>query len=149
MPHEFHYRRRIYWFDTDVAGIIHYTSYFRYMEEAETEFMHSLGVDPLKATRADGIGVPRVHASCDFLRPVTAGDMLDIELRVFLKGRASLGYSFTFRHEGEVVARGKLIGVCVKEGPDGKMESVPLPPRLAGALELAPEETHEQAREDR
>ena len=42
MAYEFHYKRRIHFQETDAAGLIHFTNYFRYMEEAETEFLMSV-----------------------------------------------------------------------------------------------------------
>ena len=73
MDFEFRYRRRVFWQDTDMAGIIHFTNYFRYMEEAETEFHRSLGFGMLKTGGGLGVWRPRVSAQCDFLRPVTFG----------------------------------------------------------------------------
>jgi acyl-CoA thioester hydrolase len=70
MAFEFHYRRCVAWQDTDAAGIIHFTNYFRYMEEAETQFHLSLGGEFLEAVR-QGVYCLRVSVSCDFLKPVT------------------------------------------------------------------------------
>ena len=136
MAFEFHYRRFVAWQDTDAAGIIHFTNYFRYMEEAETRFHLSLGSEFLEAVR-QGIYCLRVSVSCDFLKPVTFGDEIDIHLWVRKKGRSSIGYEMSFRHNGEEVARGRLTAVCVSND-GGKMKSVPIPPALDQALQVAP-----------
>jgi YbgC/YbaW family acyl-CoA thioester hydrolase len=136
MAFEFHYRRFVAWQDTDAAGIIHFTNYFRYMEEAETRFQLSLGSEFLEAVR-QGIYCLRVAVSCDFLQPVTFGDEVDIHLWVRRKGRSSIGYEMSFRHNGEEVARGRLTAVCVSND-GGTMKSVPIPPALDRALEVAP-----------
>jgi YbgC/YbaW family acyl-CoA thioester hydrolase len=136
MAFEFHYRRFVAWQDTDAAGIIHFTNYFRYMEEAETQFQLSLGGEFLEAVR-QGIYCLRVSVSCDFLKPVTFGDEIDIHLWVRKKGRSSIGYEMSFRHSGEEVARGRLTAVCVRSD-GGTMKSVPIPPALDQVLELAP-----------
>jgi YbgC/YbaW family acyl-CoA thioester hydrolase len=137
MAFEFHYRRFVAWQDTDAAGIIHFTNYFRYMEEAETQFQLSLGSEFLEAVR-QGIYCLRVAVSCDFLKPVTFGDEIDIHLWVRKKGRSSIGYEMSFRHNGEEVARGRLTAVCVSNDGGGKMKSVPIPPALDHVLEVAP-----------
>jgi YbgC/YbaW family acyl-CoA thioester hydrolase len=136
MAFEFHYRRFVAWQDTDAAGIIHFTNYFRYMEEAETRFQLSLGSEFLEAVR-HGIYCLRVAVSCDFLKPVTFGDEIDIHLWVRKKGRSSIGYEMSFRHNGEEVARGRLTAVCVRND-GGTMKSVPIPPALDHVLEVAP-----------
>jgi acyl-CoA thioester hydrolase len=136
MAFEFHYRRFVAWQDTDAAGIIHFTNYFRYMEEAETHFQLSLGGEFLEAVR-QGIYCLRVSVSCDFLKPVTFGDEIDIHLWVRKKGRSSIGYEMSFRHNGEEVAHGRLTAACVRND-GGKMKSVPIPPALDHVLEVAP-----------
>jgi YbgC/YbaW family acyl-CoA thioester hydrolase len=134
MAFEFHYRRFVAWQDTDAAGIIHFTNYFRYMEEAETQFQLSLGGEFLEAVR-QGIYCLRVSVSCDFLKPVTFGDEIDIHLWVRKKGRSSIGYEMSFRHNG--VAHGRLTAACVRND-GGTMKSVPIPSALDQALQVAP-----------
>ena len=138
MAFEFHHRRRIYWQETDMAGIIHFTNYFRYMEETEAEFLHSLGLGHLETRRRYGIMAPRVHAECDFIKTVTYSDELDIHLWVFKKGRSSLGYEFSFKHDGEEVAHGRMIVACVTKDENDKMTSAPIPKALDELLEVAP-----------
>ena len=138
MAFEFRYRRRVFWQDTDMAGIIHFTNYFRYMEEAETEFHRSLGFSMLKAGGGLGVWRPRVSAQCDFLRPVTFGDELDVHLKVVKKGRSSIAYEILFRHEDKEVARGRLTVACVTTSPEGGIQSTPIPPELDKVLEVAP-----------
>jgi YbgC/YbaW family acyl-CoA thioester hydrolase len=138
MAFEYHYRRLVHWQDTDAAGIIHFTNYFRYMEEAETLFHRSMELAAFDAWRTEGIDWPRVSVSCDFLKPVTFGDELDVHLWVAKKGRSSIGYEFSFKHKGGEVARGRLTMVFVKKDAEGRMGSVPIPAALDKRLEVAP-----------
>jgi acyl-CoA thioester hydrolase len=137
MAYEFRYRRMVQWVDTDVAGIIHFSNYFRYMEEIEIAFYRSLGFN-LRAPSEHEILRPRVSASCDFKKPVTFGDFLDIHLWITRKGRSSVSYEISFCCEGEEVARGKLVVACVRRNQAGQLESTPIPEDWARALELAP-----------
>lgn len=138
MAYEYHYRRKIYWQDTDMAGIIHFTNYFRYMEEVEIEFLSSLGLDPLKIAHKHNVWRPRVSAQCDFKKTVSFGDELDIHIWVVKKGRSSIHYELAFDHDGEEVAHGRLVIACVSKTPDGRMQPTPIPPVMDEALQVAP-----------
>jgi acyl-CoA thioester hydrolase len=138
MAYEFHYQRKIYWQDTDMAGIIHFTNYFRYMEEVEIEFLNSLGLDTLKIAHKHNVWRPRVSAQCDFKKTVSFGDELDIHIWVVKKGRSSLHYEIAFNHDGEEVAHGRLSVACVSKTADGNLEATPIPPIMDEALEVAP-----------
>ncbi len=137
MAYEFHYSRMVQWVDTDVGGIIHFSNYFRYMEEAETQFYRSLGVPWLTADGKIAFG-PRVSVSCEFKKTVTFGDELDVHLWVVRKGRSSVGYEFSFLCRGEEVAHGRLTMACVKKDAQGHMKSTPIPKALDDAIEVAP-----------
>ena len=136
MAHEFLYRRFVHWQDTDTAGIIHFTNYFRYMEEAETEFFRSLGIQKLKDPPFDTVLCPRVSASCDFIKTVAFGDELDVHLSVAKIGRSSIGFRFSFTRSKDDVAHGRLTVVCVRKDSNGEMKSVPVPERLRHMLEV-------------
>ncbi len=138
MAFEFHYQRLVHWQDTDAAGIIHFTNYFRYMEEAETQFHRSLDLAAFDLWKAEGIDWPRVSVSCDFVKPVTFGDQLDVHLWVAKKGRSSIGYEFSFKSKSQEVARGRLTMVFVKKDSEGVMRPVPAPQALLDRLEVAP-----------
>ncbi len=141
MAYEFHYQRMVQFVDTDMAGIIHFTNYFRYMEEVEIAFYYSIGMPgQFRRGGGDAVGLPRVGASCDFIKPVTCGDRLDCRLLVRRMGNKSITYEHVFRHEGDIVARGKITVACVKRGGDGGIRSVPIPAALRERLEEAPAE---------
>ncbi|MCB1018577.1 MAG: acyl-CoA thioesterase [Bryobacterales bacterium] len=140
MPYEFRIRRRVHFQDTDTAGIIHFASYFRYMEEVETEFLFHLaelaGVVPGDAFFI----VPRVAVSAEFLSPVRFGAMLDILIRCTHKGRSSIGYAISFRNGDVEAARAQLKVVCVTKNEEGELRPIPIPKELDAVLEVAPSE---------
>lgn len=139
MPYEFHYRRRVHFQDTDTAGLIHFTNYFRYMEETETEFLHwalsEAGIEPTEAFYI----TPRVNVGAEFLKPVGFSDVLDCHLRVKAIGRTSVSYVISFINDGEEAARGRLTFVCVEKDSEGVYRSSPIPTALRAVLEVAPE----------
>jgi acyl-CoA thioester hydrolase len=87
---EFIWPVRVYYEDTDSAGIVYHASYLRFMERARTEWLRSLGFDlPELETRHEVLfTVSRMHI--DFLRPARFNDLLDVILRPTRMGRASL-----------------------------------------------------------
>src|SRR5205085_1420229 len=74
--------RRIDFSDTDMAGIVHFANFFRFMESAETEFLRSRGLSVKLEWEGQALGFPRVSASCDYLRPAFFEDLLEVTLRV-------------------------------------------------------------------
>ena len=144
MAYEFKAQRRVEFSDTDMAGIMHYANFFRFMETAEHGFYRSLGFSVVMPETHPRLGWPRVHAECDFKKPLRFGDLVEIHLLVSEKRTKSLSYVFRFRKLEEdpplEVARGALTIVCVAHHPDGKMAAVPIPPEIAEKIEVAPVE---------
>jgi YbgC/YbaW family acyl-CoA thioester hydrolase len=142
MAYEFKATRLVEFSETDMAGIMHYSNFFRFMETAEHGFYRSLGFSVVMRDVDPPIGWPRVHAECDYKRPLRFEDLVEIHLLVAEKNTRSLSYLFRFRklnaHPVEEVATGKLTVVCVTHGSDGKMKAVPIPATIAANIQVAP-----------
>ena len=80
MPHRFSVR--VYYEDTDLAGIVYYANYLKFIERARSEWVREIGVDQvaLKAEQGIVFAVRRVEA--DYLAPAKFDDMLDVETTV-------------------------------------------------------------------
>ncbi|MCW5981401.1 MAG: acyl-CoA thioesterase [Bryobacteraceae bacterium] len=144
MAFEYKVVRQVEFSDTDMAGIMHFSNFFRFMETAEHAFFRSLGFS-IHTTAPEAVGWPRVHADCDFRRPLRFEDSVEIHLLVREKGRKSLTYTFIFRKLNEQpereVARGTLAVACVKrDAATGAMRGVPIPSAIADKIEAAPRE---------
>lgn len=127
--------RRVQFHDTDTACMVHFSNFFRFMEEAEVELLRSLD---LHVSWRDGpvrFGFPRVAASCDYLKPARFEDLLDVSVTVEQVGRKSVTYAFEFRLDGELIAQGKITAVYIRVGPDNKMESQEIPPEVRAKLQ--------------
>ena len=144
MAYEFKITRRVEFSETDMAGIVHYANFFRYMEIAEHSFFRSLGFSVITRHVDPPVGWPRVHASCDFKQPLHFEDEVEVHMVVTEKKAKSLSYEFRFRklnaHPPVEVARGKLTVVCVTRDAHGKMGAVPIPKEIADKIEVAPKE---------
>lgn len=144
MAYSFKVQRRVEFSETDMAGIVHFSNFFRYIESAEHAFFRSLG-HSIAAGGPDAIGWPRVHADCDFRRPLRFEDTVEIELLVREKRQRSIVYTIIFRKMNtdpiQEVARGNLAVACIRKDPaTGEMKSIPIPPEIADRIEVAPPE---------
>ena len=81
---------RVYYEDTDLAGIVYYANYLKFIERARTEWVRALGVDQAKLRAETGIvfAVRRVEA--DYLAPARFDDVLEVRTAVQEKRRASI-----------------------------------------------------------
>ena len=142
MPYEFELTRRVEFSDTDMAGIMHFSNFFRFMEATETAFMRSLGLSVVLSSCGLDVCLPRVHAECDYQLPLRFEDEVRIHLLVERKGTRTLTYQFRFQKLNSKpameIARGKLVVVCAARQPGGEMKAVPLPAAFADKLQEAP-----------
>src|SRR3954468_2379860 len=145
MAFEFKLTHRVEFAETDMAGIVHFSNFFRYMENTEHAFYRSLGASVIMSNLNPPLGFPRVHAECDYRRPLKFEDNLEIHLLVREKRPKVLSYLFKFRKpaakgEMELIAHGVLTVVCVIHHPDGTMTPTAIPEFLARQIEVAPSE---------
>jgi len=144
MAYEFKAVRRVEFSETDMAGIVHYSNFFRYMETAEHGFFRHLGYSVVMHHFETPVGWPRVHAECEYRQPLHFEDEVEIHMLVSEKKSKSLSYVFKFRKlngpEPLEVARGSLTVVCVTKQSDGKMAAAHIPKEFADKIEVAPAE---------
>lgn len=144
MPYEFKAVRRVEFSDTDMAGIMHYSNFFRFMETAEHGFFRSLGFSIVTRSSEPPVGWPRVRAECDYHQPLHFEDEVEVQLLVSEKSSKSLSYIFRFRKLNASpvveVAHGSLTVVCVTHHVGGKMSACSIPKEIAEKIEIAPAE---------
>lgn len=133
------FRRRVEFAETDMAGIVHFSNFYRYMEQTEHEFFRALGLQlMLHEPGGTVVGWPRVSASCSFKAPAYYNDILEIRLRVERKGVKSLTYRFDM-HRGETwIAQGQMKTVCCRFQPGGSLESIEIPSPFLELIDEAP-----------
>jgi acyl-CoA thioester hydrolase len=110
MTHRFDLR--VYYEDTDLAGIVYYANYLRFIERARTEWVRGLGIDQVRLREEEDIvfAVRRVEA--DYLRPAVFDDLLTVETalvsmtgaRIVLSQRVLRGDERLFDAEVTLVA---------------------------------------------
>ncbi len=137
MPEIFRTRRFVEFSDTDMAGIAHFSSFFRYMESAEHELVRSLGLSVFHVVdEAHTLSFPRVSVQCDYKSPAWCEDELDIAISIERLGKKSITYTFEFTRgdDDQVtthVATGRITCVCCQLEPGRPPFAVELPEELA------------------
>lgn len=134
MPTPFRYSRFVEFADTDMAGIMHFSAFFRFMEAAEHALLRSLGLSVFNELGGAVVTFPRVAASCDFRSPAHCEDVLEIDVTVDRVGTKSVTYGFAFTHNGRDVAHGKMTSVCCRIVHGGPPVSIPIPEDVAAKL---------------
>ncbi len=130
----FRIQRRVDFCDTDLAGIVHFSNYFRYMEAAEVAFLRARGLNVNLDWKGDSLGFPRVSVTCDYQKPAHFEDVLDIDVRVERLGTKSVTYAFEFSRRGTRIALGKMTSVCCRVGPRREIEPVAIPEEIRALL---------------
>src|SRR4051812_37026653 len=148
MPYEFKLTRRIEFAETDMAGIVHFSNFFRMMEAAEHAFFRSLGFSIHGHDSVDPTGWPRVSATCDYQRPLRFEDEVEIHLLVAEVRSRSIRYEFVFRQvrDRSEVARGQIAAVfATVEKATGKLVAKPIPDAIRAQIAAAPPELLKKA----
>ncbi|WP_010585024.1 acyl-CoA thioesterase [Schlesneria paludicola] len=126
----YHYlaKHRVEFFETDLAGIVHFANFYRFMEQAEHEFFRSMGLK-IHATLPDGtvFGWPRVSATCSFKSPAYYEDEVEIRITILRLTRRSLTMTYEFQRDGVVLALGEMKTAFCVFSADGKLASSEMP----------------------
>jgi acyl-CoA thioester hydrolase len=141
MPFECRYLRRVEFHETDLAGIVHFANYFRYMEAAEHAFIRSLGLAVHGEIEGRLVSFPRVEVQCRYEAPLHFEDEIEIHLLVAAKRRTSITYRFDIRKCGSEkrAARGTVTAVCVALDPQTKkMTAIGIPEPIDRLIDVAP-----------
>ena len=124
--------RQVEFSETDMAGIMHFANFYRWMENVEHEFFRSMGLSI--HTKLDGqhIGWPRLESTCKFKRPLKFEEIVIIDLSIEEITQKTVTYKFEFKKEldGETlrVAQGHMTTVCATVEPStGKLAAIPIP----------------------
>jgi 4-hydroxybenzoyl-CoA thioesterase/acyl-CoA thioester hydrolase len=138
MAHQFQTRRTIAFSDTDMAGKVHFSRIFAYIEDAEHEFLRSLGLSAVLTVDGRVVGWPKVSAAFEFKNPVKFGDVLDLRLIVERLGKKSITYRVEIFNLGQPVGEGKLTSVCCEMREGKALKSLPIPDLFLEKIEEAP-----------
>lgn len=121
------------WSDIDLAGIMRYTAFPRFLELGEAELFRSLGVRYSELATHYGISLPRKVMHLEYHAPARLDDRLAIATTVSRIGTTSLTLGTEIRHaeSGASCASGYMVLVCTGASDFSKR---PLPADLLDLL---------------
>ena len=96
------YKHTVQYYETDKMGITHHSNYVRFMEEARVSFLEKIGWG---YDKLEGMGVisPVVSISCDYKKPTTFADEIEIEISVAYLSRVKFTINYVMRVGDDVV----------------------------------------------
>ncbi len=99
------YIHKVNYYETDKMGITHHSNYIRFMEEARMNFLIEIGY-PMTRLEAEGITSPVVSVNCEYKRPTTYSDKIEIEVALTQYTGVKLSLSYVMRNAdtGDIVA---------------------------------------------
>ena len=126
--------RRVQFYETDVAGIVHFSWFYRYMEEAEHALWREAGLSI--HPHGSEIGWPRVSASFDFHRALRFEDEFDVCLRIVELTSRRICYACVLQKQNLKMATGTMTVACVRKRPDRTLEAIDIPAEIASRFEI-------------
>jgi len=115
-PADFSATMRIYWEDTDAAGIVFYANYLKFFERARTEWLRGLGFGQEALRTQANIAFIVSETRLRYRRPARLDDVIDVSVAVAHLGQASLEIAQEARRAGELLADGTIRIGCVELG---------------------------------
>jgi acyl-CoA thioester hydrolase len=125
---------RVYYEDTDAAGIVYYANYLKFAERGRTEMMREMGFAHSQIAEEIGTLFTVRRCSIDYRAPARLDDALIVETRVQEIGAATVLLDQQVRRDGEVLTQIDMLVACI--GRDGRPRRVP--PGLRAALMKLP-----------
>jgi acyl-CoA thioester hydrolase len=123
---------RVYYEDTDAAGVVYYANYLKYMERARTEWLSSLGFELADLERLFGIVFVVHHVEIEYRRPARLGDELDATLTLIELHRARMVAMQDVLRGDAVFTSARVRLVCLDRS---NWRPIRIPATLHGRLE--------------
>jgi YbgC/YbaW family acyl-CoA thioester hydrolase len=126
--------RRVHFYETDMAGLVHFSVFFRYMEEAEHALWRAAGLKI--ATVGEDFGFPRVAASFDFHAPLYFEDEFEVWIRVAEITRRKMRYTCLLTKGDTKIATSSHTIACVSRRKGEPMKSIDFPPEVLASFSV-------------
>lgn len=122
---------RVYYEDTDAAGIVYHANYLKYMERCRSEWLHHAGCDVERTRERFGIVFTVRRALLDYLAPARLWDELSVTLAVVKLGKVTLDLEQSVEREDRPLCKGSLRLASLEPGslkptvmPDSLLELI-------------------------
>jgi acyl-CoA thioester hydrolase len=131
-PETFRLPVRVYYEDTDAAGVVYYANYLKYMERARTEWLSSLGFDVASFERLQGVAFAVHRVEIDYRLPARLGDRVEATLTLVELTRARMVVRQDVRRDGTVLTAAGVTLACLDRAT---FRPTRIPAALYGRLE--------------
>jgi YbgC/YbaW family acyl-CoA thioester hydrolase len=121
--------------ETDAAGVVHFSRYFLYMEEAEHALWRAAGLSI--HAREGELGWPRVQASFEYHRALRFGDEFEVRVRIVAIEERTISYACELSRDGARVASGRMTIACATRRPNEPLRGAPIPAAIRSRLAVA------------
>ena len=132
MANEFSFNVRVYYEDTDAAGVVFYANYLRYMERARTEWLRSAGYDHEQLVNDYDLLFAVKDLTINYIKPGKLDDLLTIKSELLKKRGASLLFKQTITNEEkELLVKAEIKVACLNAST---FKAAPMPDKLIKEL---------------
>lgn len=114
---------RVYYEDTDLAGIVYYANYLKFIERARSEWVRDLGIDQSKMRDEDQLVFAVRKVEADYLAPAKFDDVLTVTTRIEAKSGVRLVLDQQVNRDGVTLFTSMVTLVCL--GLDGQVARLP------------------------
>ena len=128
---------RVYYEDTDLAGVVYYANYLRFIERGRSEALRELGVDQVAMKRDLGLVFVVRSLSVDYLSPAVFDDVLEVRTRVTRLRGASVEMAQDIWRNGSRLNRAAVTIACMDGA--GRPQRLPQDVRVRLGRLCAPE----------
>lgn len=104
---------RVYYEDTDAAGVVYYANYLRFCERARTEWLRALGFEQQAMMTSAGTAFVVRSVQADYLAPARLDDALEVVTRIATLRRASLLFDQAIRRQGQLLFTAQVLVACI------------------------------------
>jgi acyl-CoA thioester hydrolase len=115
-PSDFRHGLRVYWEDTDAAGVVFFANYLKFFERARSEWLRGLGFGQERLRTEDGAMFVVADTSVRYLRPARLDDELQVSVRIVDAGRVALTIEQDAWCGDALLAQGRIRIGCVDAG---------------------------------
>ncbi len=133
-PKAFVLELRVYYEDTDAAGIVYYANYLRFIERGRTELLRALGHDQNVLMR-EGVAFAVRSVSAEFRKPAKLDDLLTVETAIVSLGRAQLTFTQRVLRGHELLLDAKIRVACIDPA---RGKPIPMPRAIHEQLSALP-----------
>jgi len=115
---------RVYYEDTDAAGVVYYANYLKFMERARTEWLRELGYEQTQLAQEQGLAFVARSIAVEYLKPARLDDLLEVVSRIDSASRAQIVFNQQVERAGELLVTSRIQIVCV-DPVRGRVSTMP------------------------